>query len=139
MKKRQTIKALYEKIREIINDNPYMTEEQGFKLLQDFGVDVDPDKAVEQARKRKLAGIVARERDEKGRRKAFASNNDDGETVYTNIENETRVRPLTQIRTRLEQQLKGLNKSYLKARRRERTNISVELMSLFPDIKKADG
>ena len=77
--------------------------------------------------------------DDKGRRKAFASNNDDGDTVYTNIENETAVRPLTQIRTRLEHQLKGINKSYLKARRRERTNISTELMSLFSDIKKADG
>lgn len=139
MRNRQSAKGLYEKIREILNDNPFMTEEQGFQLLKDFGVDVDPDKAVEQARKRKLAGIIARERDEKGRRKAFASNNDDGETVYTNIENETRVRPLTQIRTRLEHQLKGLNKSYMKARRRERTNISTELMSLFPDIKKADG
>ena len=139
MRKRQSIKAMYEKIREIINNSPFMTEEQGFQLLKDFGVDVDPNKAVDQARKRKLAGIVARERDEKGRRKAFASNNDDGETVYTNIENETRVRPLTQIRTRLEHQIKGLNKSYLKARRRERTNISTELMSLFPDIKQVDG
>lgn len=139
MKKRQTVRGLQAKLREMIDNNPNISEEQGFKLMQDFGMDVDPDKAIYQARKRKLAGYVARNRDNKGRRKAFANNNEDGETVYTNIDNETRVMPLTQIRTRLEHQLKGIKKSYAKARRREITNKNLELMSLFPDIKKADG
>ena len=139
MKKRQTIRDMQKKLRDIIDNNPNITEEQGIQLMHDFGLDVETATAIYQARKRKFAGYVARNRDNKGRRKAFANNNENGETVYTNIDNETRVMPLTQIRTRLEHQLKGIKKSYDKARRREVTNKSLELMSLFPDIKKADG
>lgn len=135
MKKIQSVRALNEKLRDILNDNPDITEEEGFRLMQDFGVDVDFEKSIYQARKRKLAGYVARNRDDKGRRKAFASNNDSGETVYTNIDNETRAMPLTQIRTRLERQLRGISKSYYKARRRERKNIGAELISLFAEAE----
>ena len=139
MKPRQSDRKIKAVIAELIFNNPRVTEEQVIELMKAYGFEVDEKKAVQQLWKKKAAGMIARVRDLKNVRVSFAIKGDSGGTEYCNLDTETKTKPVKQVRMRLERQINGTKKAYEKAKRRENTNASLELMSLFPNIKKADG
>jgi hypothetical protein len=76
------MRQAYNKMIDHYNENPEMTEAEIWVMMESFGVEYDEAAAERQWKKRKVAGLTARAKDEKGVRLIYATHNDSKQTVY---------------------------------------------------------
>jgi hypothetical protein len=131
MKRRNTLRQAYQQLLERYDKNPEMTETEIWGMMESFGVEYDKEAAARQWKKRKVAGLVAKARDDKGVRVIYATRNDLNETVYVHVENECRSKPLSEIRKDLGKKRAGILKAYRKVQKLEVKAVSAEQLSLF--------
>ena len=131
MKQRNTLRQAYQKMLERYDQSPEMSEEEIWNMMESFGIQFDKDSAERQWKKRKVAGLVAKARDDKGVRVIYATRNDLNETVYVHVENECRSKPLSEIRKDLGKKRAGILKAYRKVQKLEVKAVSAEQLSLF--------
>lgn len=131
MKRRNTLRQAYQKMLERYDQSPEMSEEEIWNMMESFGIQFDKDSAERQWKKRKVAGLVAKARDDKGVRVIYATRNDLNETVYVHVENECRSKPLSEIRKDLGKKRAGILKAYRKVQKLEVKAVSAEQLSLF--------
>lgn len=131
MKRRNTLRQAYQQMLERYDKNPEMTETEIWVMMESYGVEYDKEAAARQWKKRKVAGLVAKARDDKGVRVIYATRNDWNETVYVHVENECRSKPLSEIRKDLGKKRAGILKAYRKVQKLEVKAVSAEQLSLF--------
>ena len=131
MKRRNTLRQAYQQMLERYDKNPEMTETEIWVMMESYGVEYDKEAAARQWKKRKVAGLVAKARDDKGVRVIYATRNDLNETVYVHVENECRSKPLSEIRKDLGKKRAGILKAYRKVQKLEVKAVSTEQLSLF--------
>ena len=131
MKRRNTLRQAYQKMLERYDQSPEMSEEEIWDMMESFGIRFDKDSAERQWKKRKVASLVARAKDEKGVRVIYAARNEADETIYVHVERETQSKPLSIIRKGLGKKRAGILKAYRKVQKLESSAIRVEQMSLF--------
>lgn len=131
MKQRNTLRQAYQKMLERYDQNPEMSEEEIWNMMESFGIQFDKESAERQWKKRKVAGLVARAKDEKGVRIIYAAKNESDETIYVHVERETQSKPLSIIRKGLGKKRAGILKAYRKVQKLESSAIMVEQLSLF--------
>ena len=131
MKRRNTLHQAYRQMLDRYDKNPEMSEEEIWSMMESFGISYDKEAAAKQWKKRKVAGLVARARDDKGIRIIFATRNDSNETVYVHVENECRSEPLSEIRKNLGKKRAGILKAYRKVQKLEVRAVNAEQLSLF--------
>ena len=126
-------KRIFERITEAYADNPTMTENEVFDLIDQYVPKPDPVVLHKQWLKRTATSIIARMRDEKNVRKIFATRDETGNTVYENVEKSSHRNKLKDISHRLNKKYKGIEKSLRKVKNREKKVMKDQMVLVFDE------
>ncbi|WP_425057656.1 hypothetical protein SCACP_21760 [Sporomusa carbonis] len=114
-------KRIFDRIADCYRDNPDMSEEELFGLIDTYVSKPDPVDLMHAWKKRMATYIVSRLRDEDNIRNIFAAKDETGKTKYVFTEKSSDQKKLDSIRRTLFRKYKGLEKSFKKVNKRFQT------------------
>jgi len=123
--------SIKEAIHKSLKDSGEITVDNAIEIIKKHMI-IDPEKAIEQAYRRKAHYYLSTLRDDNGARTCFATSNKKGK--YIDLDNCRKLSDIKDVEKQLKIKLEGLSHSFSKANRR-RIEIEGQL-SLFESEEK---